>query len=57
MIGVGRCKEIISVVITHNDEVIDAKRRCKITLKDFQNVYAMIATQLIVVEKALQTAL
>ncbi len=53
----GGAKKTISVVVTHNDEVIAAKKRCKIILKDFQNVHAMIATQLVVVEEALQTTL
>jgi hypothetical protein len=53
----GGVKKTINVVVTHNDEVIVDERRCKIIFEDFQNVHVMIATQLVVVEETLQTAL
>jgi hypothetical protein len=53
----GGVKKTINVVVAHNHEVIVAERRCKITFEDFQNVHAMIATQLVVVDESLQTTL
>ncbi len=53
----GGVKKTINVVVAHNHEVIVAERRCKITFEDFQNVHAMIATQLVVVDESRQTTL
>lgn len=53
----GGANKTISVVVTQNDEVIVTKKRCKITIEDFQNVHVMTTTELTIVEKALQIAL
>lgn len=57
LLVLGGVKKTISVVVAHNHEVIVVERRRKITFEDFQNVHAMIATQLVVVDEALQTTL
>jgi hypothetical protein len=49
----GGANKTISVVVTQNDEVIVTKKRCKITIEDFQNVHVMTTTELTIVEKAL----
>ncbi len=53
----GGVNKTISVVTTHDDEVIVAEKRCKINIEDFQNMHVMITTQLVVVEETLQIAL
>jgi len=53
----GSVKKTINVATIENEEVIVAKRRCKITLEDSQNVHVVIAQQLAMVEKQLEVAL
>jgi hypothetical protein len=46
----GNVKMIINVFSKENEEVIVAKRRCKITLEDFRNVHVVATQQLAMAE-------
>lgn len=47
----GNGKSIINVATTKNEEVIATKKKCQITLEDFQNVHVVVVQQLAMAEK------